>query len=116
MTNTTDLVAAFLAKGGTITNCKPKGKAKPRPVATPPVHIPYEQHDTLADYKRRFADHRGIIQPCDPDYWAAQLIGIVDPLQALKEAAAVFCIARDEGLESARLYEQALTIQGKVKV
>lgn len=107
--DTSALVAAFLERGGSITKCKPRGKAKPQPArVSNPASDVIDELEILKDYEQRYRALRGFNQPLEPDFWAAQPIDIADPLQALKEAAAVFVIARDEGLESARLYEEAL--------
>lgn len=115
MTND-ELIAAFLAKGGTVTRCKtvvPKALRGIVQAERTRSDIERERApETLLDaLLGRFEALRGEIPGAalhDPDWWAAYEIGPVDPFRPIAEAAAEYVIARDEGRESHRLFRKEL--------
>lgn len=104
MSSTADLVAAYLAKGGVIT--------KEAPQVSPEERRHRENNQDRRYCNRAYSAYealRGDAQPNNVDWWACCPIGFCDPCRALKEAAAVYVIARDEGRNSAELYRNELT-------
>lgn len=108
MTND-ELIAAFLARGGKVTQCKAAMPRQPRQNPKAAV-TPVETFPPLTVYEAAFlalqAEHPGTVQSAD--WWAAYEIGPCDPNREIAEAAAAFVIARDEGLESGDLYRRSL--------
>lgn len=108
MTNE-ELIADFFAKGGRVTKCAyrapawQKGSARANDA---PERV--RERQGLREYRGAFEAlsraHRGVVRSAD--WWAAYDIGPVDPNRSIAEAAALYVIARDEGLASALLFKK----------
>lgn len=110
-----DPVATYFANGGQVTACKTK---KPRSLRSPERTRTAQAHPTskidrktlLERLQGRFEALRDEFNAPkhDVDWWAAFEANPSNPLGAIADAASVFVIARDEGVESSLLYEKAL--------
>jgi hypothetical protein len=111
--NTTDdLIAAFLAKGGQVRKCPPGRAMAVKAESEEEREINRTRRQTAAYMVRFEALQEGITVKRSVDEWAAHNIKACDPYREIAEAAALVVICRDEGGESARLFEKELTWGG----
>lgn len=110
MSETSALIKQFLASGGSIRKC-PAGRAYSVKAQTDEERAIIKTRKLLAAYQVRFdALQEAIPVKRSVEEWASYNIKACDPHREIAEVAAMLVICRDEGAESAALFEKELTL------